>query len=108
MNGELFIKLPLHKFLRVLFFLKMHSQSQYKILADICAIAYPWKKNSFEIFYNLLSITYNSRITLIISTNEQTFVQSITKLYPVAGWFEREIWDMFGIYFINNLSVIST
>jgi NADH:ubiquinone oxidoreductase subunit C len=102
LNGELFIKIPFQKLSKFLFFLKQHTQCQYKILSDICAVDYPWKKNRFELFYNLLSLTFNSRITVILNIDEQTSVESITNIYNVSGWFEREIWDLFGIFFYNN------
>lgn len=102
LNGELFVKIPLSKLKRFIFFLKMHTQSQYKVLSDICAVDYPWKKNRFEIFYNLLSLSFNSRITVTVNVDEQTAVDSICSIYSAAGWFEREIWDMFGIYFLNH------
>lgn len=101
-NGELIIKVPQNKIKKILNFLKNHTQSQYKILSDICALDYPWKKNRFEIVYNILSISYNSRLTLSTSVDEKTSVESITSIYSVAGWFEREIWDMFGVYFKGN------
>lgn len=102
LNGELFIKIPLNTLTKLIFFLKNHSQSQYKVLSDICAVDYPWKKNRFEIFYNILSITFNSRITVIINVDEQNSIESLVNIYNVAGWFEREVWDMFGIYFFNH------
>jgi NADH/F420H2 dehydrogenase subunit C len=105
LNGELFIKIPQNKLKIFIFFLRNHSQSQYKLLSDICVVDYPWKKNRFEIFYNLLSITFNSRINLIINVDEHYSVESISNFYSVAGWFEREIWDMFGIYFLNHLDL---
>jgi NADH/F420H2 dehydrogenase subunit C len=86
----------------LIFFFKMHSQSQFKILSDICAIDYPWKKNRFQIYYNLLSITFNSRINVVVDTDENSSVESITTVHSTANWFEREIWDLFGIYFFNN------
>ena len=101
-NGELIIKVPQNKIKKFLNFLKNHTQSQYKVLSDICALDYPWKKNRFEIVYNILSIAYNSRITLSVSVDEKTSVESVTSIYSVAGWFEREIWDMFGVYFKGN------
>lgn len=101
-NGELIIKVPQTKITKILNFLKNHTQSQYKILSDICALDYPWKKNRFEIMYNILSIAYNSRISLSISIDEKNFIDSIAFIYSVAGWFEREIWDMFGVYFKGN------
>lgn len=101
-NGELIIKVPQNKIKKILSFLKNHTQCQYKVLSDICALDYPWKKNRFEIVYNILSIAYNSRLTLNITVDEKTSVESITSVYSVAGWFEREIWDMFGVYFKGN------
>ena len=101
-NGELIIKVPQNKIKKFLNFLKNHTQSQYKVLSDICALDYPWKKNRFEIVYNILSIACNARLTLSISVDEKTSVESVTSIYSVAGWFEREIWDMFGVYFKGN------
>ena len=102
-NGELIIKTSNDKITNLLNFLKKHTQSQYKILSDICAIDYVWRKKCrFDIIYNLLSIAHNSRITLLLSVNEETNVCSITPIYNVAGWFEREIWDLFGIHFKDH------
>lgn len=101
-DGDLIIKIPNKKIIKLLSFLKNHTQSQYKILSDICAVDYPWKKNRFEIVYNILSIAYNSRLTIILSAEEKTSIASICSIYSAAGWFEREIWDMFGIYFTNH------
>jgi len=102
LNGELFLKISFKNISKLFFFLHNHSQSQYKILSDICAVDYPWKKNRFEIYYNILSITFNTRLTIITTVNEKNNVESISNLYKVASWFEREIWDMFGIFFSNH------
>lgn len=101
-DGDLIIKIPNKKIIKLLSFLKNHTQSQYKVLSDICAVDYPWKKNRFEVVYNILSIAYNSRLTIILSAEEKTSIASICSIYSAAGWFEREIWDMFGIYFTNH------
>jgi NADH/F420H2 dehydrogenase subunit C len=101
-NGDLYIKTPLNNLTKLIFFLKMHSQSQFKVLADICAIDYPWKKYRFQIYYNLLSLTFNSRINVVVDTDENSSIESITQIHSTANWFEREIWDLFGIYFSNN------
>ena len=105
LNGELFIKLPHFKLQKFCIFLRNHTQNQFKILSDICAVDYPWKKNRFEIYYNVLSLTFNARITLLISIDEQTPVASISNVYSAAAWFEREIWDLFGIYFLNHIDL---
>lgn len=101
-NGELTIKINSQKILKILNFLKNHTSAQYKILSDICAVDYPFREKRFEIVYNLLSITYNSRLTISISVDEKTPVDSCINIYSTAGWFEREVWDMFGIFFIEN------
>lgn len=101
-NGEFILIVPHNKIKRILKFLKNHTQSQFKILSDLTAADYPEKKNRFEIIYNLLSITYNTRITIITYIDEIISVDSITSIYKCANWFEREVWDMFGIFFLNN------
>lgn len=105
LNGELFIKIPLAKIKHFIFFLNNHTQCQYKILSDICVIDFPWKNNRFEIVYNLLSICFNTRITITTNLKEQDSIESVTSIYNVAGWFEREIWDMFGIPFLNHFDL---
>jgi NADH:ubiquinone oxidoreductase subunit C len=101
-NGELVVKISSKQILKFLTFLKLHTLSQYKVLSDICAVDYIWKKNRFALIYNFLSITYNSRITVTCFIEEKTNIFSISSLYNAAGWFEREIWDMFGIFFTQN------
>jgi NADH dehydrogenase (ubiquinone) Fe-S protein 3 len=83
-------------------FLKNHMNTQFKILVDICGVDYPSRSNRFEVVYNMLSLYYNFRIRVKICVDEITPVPSITNLYPAAGWFEREVWDMFGIFFSNH------
>lgn len=85
--------------LPVFYFLKYHTNTQYKIISDICAVDYPQKNNRFEVVYNLLSIKFNNRICIKTSVNELQFIDSISNIFKGANWFEREIWDMFGIFF---------
>lgn len=83
-------------------FLKDHINSQFKVMIDLTAVDYPSRNARFEIVYNLLSIQYNSRIRIKSCVDEITPVQSITPLFSSAGWWEREVWDMFGIFFVNH------
>ena len=83
----------------------MHTQCQFKILSDLCAIDYPWKIHRFQIYYNFLSLTYNSRLTVIIFMEAHKALNSIVHVFSVAGWFERELWDLFGIFFFKNLDL---
>lgn len=86
----------------VLSFLKSHINTQYQILIDITAVDYPSRSLRFELVYNLLSIQYNNRIRIKTSLDELTPVNSVTAIFCSAGWYEREVWDMFGIFFSNH------
>lgn len=83
-------------------FLKDHINTQYKVLIDVTAVDYPSRGVRFEIVYNLLSIQYNSRIRIKTCVDEVSQLSSVTPLYSSAGWWEREVWDMFGIFFSNH------
>ncbi len=83
-------------------FLRDHTQTQYKVLIDITAVDYPSKSKRFEVVYNLLSIQHNSRIRIKTFVDEITPVDSLVQIYNSANWWERETWDMFGIFFSNH------
>jgi len=84
-------------------YIKLHTHTQYKVLIDITAVDYPSKGlERFEVVYNLLSIQYTTRIRIKTYTNELQPISSIISIYSAAGWYERETWDMFGIYFSNH------
>jgi NADH dehydrogenase (ubiquinone) Fe-S protein 3 len=99
---ELSINIPLNKIIPIFFFLKYHTNCQYKIISDICAVDYLNKFNRFEVIYNLLSIRFNARIRIKVIINELQSIDSITNIYKSASWWEREVWDMFGIFFYNH------
>jgi NADH dehydrogenase (ubiquinone) Fe-S protein 3 len=75
-----------------------------KILVDITAIDYPYsqKQKRFEVVYHVLSIKYANRIRIKTLVNEISSIQSIEKIFSAANWFEREVWDLFGIFFSNH------
>jgi len=81
-------------------FFKLHTNCQYNVLADLSAVDFPFRKNRFEIVYQLVSVRYNSR--LIIKFNTLLTVPSITTIFAAAGWYERETFDMFGVFFFNH------
>lgn len=87
--------------LSILLFLRDSSVTQYKILSCISVVDYPERHNRFEVVYELLSL-FNSRFRLKVYTNEKTNIISITSLYPCANWWEREAWDLFGVFFDNH------
>lgn len=87
---------------KLLFFLKNNQQLQFKTLISITAVDYPKKKNRFEVNYFLLSYKLNTRIIIKLETNDTTPVPSITSIYKGANWYEREVWDLFGVFFSNH------
>lgn len=101
-KNELTVIIPTNKILSILFFLKNHSHTQFKILSDLVVIDYPQKKARFEIVYNLLSIRFNTRLKVKLNINELQAVYSVVSIYRVSGWLEREAWDMFGIIFTDH------
>jgi len=101
-NGEITLIVPHTHIYDVLFFLQNHSSCQFKSLTDLCAVDYPEREQRFEVVYNLLSTTYNSRIRVKTSIEETSALDSVVSIYPSAGWMEREAWDIFGIFFLNN------
>ncbi|KAH7511607.1 hypothetical protein FEM48_ZijujMtG0003200 (mitochondrion) [Ziziphus jujuba var. spinosa] len=73
-----------------------------QVSIDICGVDYPSRKRRFEVVYNLLSTRYNSRIRVQTSADEVTRISPVVSLFPSAGWWEREVWDMFGVSSINH------
>jgi NADH dehydrogenase (ubiquinone) Fe-S protein 3 len=86
----------------LLYFLKNHSNARFRILVDVCGVDYPSRKQRFEVVYNLLSVQFNARIRIQTSVDEITPLDSVVNIYPSSGWWEREVWDMFGVYFTNH------
>ena len=74
----------------------------YQQLMEIAGVDYPERPERFEVNYHLLSVTHNHRIRLKVTTDEETPVPSVTSLWPVAGWLEREVFDMYGVIFDGN------
>ena len=81
-------------------FLKQHLNIQCKQLMDVTAVDFPLREHRFEIVYNLLSIENNSRIRVKSNIDSVTPIASVTSLFSCAAWWEREVWDMFGIFFL--------
>ena len=102
LNNEIVLTVNSTKCIETLFFLKNHINCQYKILSCISGADFIEKKNRFEISYELLSIRYNSRIRLKVNVNEITPIESAVSVFSSADWWEREIWDLFGVFFINH------
>ncbi len=98
-HGELIVTVRRDAILRVLLFLRDDAKCLFKLLVDVCGVDYPERVERFDVVYNLLSLKYNQRIRVKVTTAEEVPVPSVTSVYSAAGWFERETWDLFGIYF---------
>lgn len=96
------IHLEPKNFLKVIKFLKEDLRFEYHILLDICGADYPSNDKRFEVVYHLLSVTKNDRLRIIVGVNEDEFIPSVTDLFMSAGWYEREVWDLYGIKFTHN------
>jgi len=83
-------------------FLKYHTAAEYTQVSDITAVDYPTRDQRFEVVYNLLSVRHNSRIRVKTYADEASPVPSITGLYDGANWYEREVYDMFGVFFVGH------
>lgn len=79
--------------------LRDHKALRFEQLMDIAGLDWPARPERFEVVYNLLSVTLNQRVRIVIRTDETTPVPSVHAVWPVATWWEREAWDMFGIVF---------
>jgi NADH-quinone oxidoreductase subunit C len=72
---------------------------QFKQLIDICGVDYPERADRFEVVYHLLSLKHNMRLRVKVTTDEQTPVPTVTNLFSAANWYEREVFDLYGVSF---------
>ena len=100
--GELLFKSSVSEVTEVIKFLKLDNKFKFKQLIDIAAIDYPNEEKRFELVYLLLSVENNIRVKISIKFETNEKVPSIVKIFPSANWMEREIFDMYGIKFINH------
>jgi NADH-quinone oxidoreductase subunit C len=81
---------------------KLRDVHEYQQLVEIAGVDYPSRDERFEVVYMLLSLTRNHRVMVKVSASEATPVPSVTGLWPVAGWLEREVYDLYGVIFAGN------
>ncbi|MBN8531629.1 MAG: NADH-quinone oxidoreductase subunit C [Alphaproteobacteria bacterium] len=98
-NGELVVTVIRDQLPLVLEWLRDDAEYRFTQLMDICAIDFPERPERFEVAYNLLSLKANLRIRVKVTTDEELGVPTASNVFPAAGWFEREVWDMNGIFF---------
>ncbi len=100
--GELTLSVRPEGIVKVLIFLRDDINCRFKQLVDVCGVDYPEREPRFEVVYNLLSLTNNSRIRVKVATAEEAPVPSVTGVFSSANWWEREVWDLFGVYFSDH------
>ena len=100
--GELIIRIERSKVVKVMTFLRDDTRCHFQQMMDLRAADYPERAERFDVIYNLLSLHHNQRIRVKLSTDEDTPIPSITGVYTVANWFERELWDLFGVFFSDH------
>jgi NADH-quinone oxidoreductase subunit C len=101
-NGELCINAHRETIIKVMTFLRDDVNCQFKVLLDVCGVDYPDRDERFDIVYNLLSMTHNQRVRVKIRTHEKTPVPSVVSVFSSANWWERETWDLLGVYFSGH------
>jgi len=99
MYGELTVTGPTNRVAEALEFLRDHKDFRFTLLIDLCGADYPERERRFDVVYHLLSMTKNLRIRLKVQADEDTAVPSVVGVHPCADWFEREAFDMYGIFF---------
>ena len=82
--------------------LRDNAACAFTTMIDITAVDYPDREDRFEVVYHFLSMTQNQRVRVKLSVAEDEIVPSITDLHPSANWFEREVFDMYGIMFSGH------
>jgi NADH-quinone oxidoreductase subunit C len=98
-HGELNVTIKRDSILDVLAKLRDDLDFQFASLVDLTAADYPERPERFEIIYAMLSYKLNTRIRVKLATDENAPVKSAAALFPCANWFEREVWDMYGVAF---------
>jgi len=100
--GEITLTVKRDQIANVLKLLRDTPGLEYQQLMEIAGVDYPDRPERFEVVYQLLSLTKNRRLRVKVSTDEAAPVPSVTGLWPVAGWLEREVFDMYGVLFAGN------
>jgi len=100
--GELCVQAAANRVVDLMSLLRDSPQFQFQQLIDVCGVDYPERPQRFDVVYHLLSMTKNVRVRVNVQTGEDTPIPSVTPIYPCADWFEREAFDMYGIFFSGH------
>ena len=100
--GELMLETTPDKLLALLTFLRDDPKCLFKQLVDVCGVDWPDRPKRFDVVYNLLSLKNNQRARVKVQTDESTPVPSAASVYSAATWFERETYDLYGVWFSDH------
>ena len=100
--GELMVTTAARALVKLLTFLRDDQNCQFKQLMDVTAVDRPDREARFDIVYNMLSLKHNQRVRVKLAADASTPVPSVTAVFSSANWFEREVWDLFGVFFSDH------
>jgi NADH-quinone oxidoreductase subunit C len=101
-NGQAIVTVKRDSIVPVLTRLRDDPALHFELLVDIAGVDYPDRQERFEVVYQLLSLKHNRRVRVKLTTDETMAVPSVSSVYSSAGWYEREAWDLFGVYFSDH------
>lgn len=101
-NDELTIVASNADITKLLSFLKTDKKCEFQMLISICGADYPERADRLEVIYQLLSLTLNHRIRVKVRLEEPAFIESAVSIFEAANWYEREVYDMYGVLFKNH------
>ena len=101
-NDELNVDVALANIKAFVAYLKSDANCKFSTLVDITAVDHPGREQRFTVVYHLLSMYQNQRIRLRVAVRDEEMVESLVQVHPSANWFEREVFDMFGIFFAGH------
>lgn len=100
--GELTVRVAPESVVPALAFLRDDERCRFRQLIDLCGVDYPEREERFEVVYHLLSVSRNHRVRLKTGVAEGGAVPSAVEVFPAAGWYEREVWDLYGVPFAGH------
>jgi NADH-quinone oxidoreductase subunit C len=101
-RDELTVTVKASEIVRVVKFLRDDARCEFRSIIDITAVDWPSRENRFDVVYHFLSPTKNARVRIKVEVDEATPVASIIEVFPGANWFEREVYDLYGVLFTGH------
>jgi NADH-quinone oxidoreductase subunit C len=102
LHDQLIVRARRGAIVKVITFLRDDANCQFQELMDVFGVDYPEREERFEVVYQMLSLKHNQRVRIKVTTDEDTPVPSVAGLFPGVVWYERETYDMYGVFFSDN------